>query len=93
MTEQLPFPARWDEGATVSTNDGRKLRRWGSVKEAGRMLWGYGDDTIYQLLHAGTIKGVRRPGRNTKWRVDLVSVWEYKVKVEGGRMKDEVGRS
>jgi len=36
------------------------------------------------LIKAGVIHGVKRPGRSCKWRVDLMSVWEYKSKIERG---------
>lgn len=83
MAEQMNLPAlSWDEEASVRSEDGRKLRRWGSVREAQRMLWGVNKHEVYDLLRAGIIRAVRRPGGKTKWRVDLVSVWEYKTKVE-----------
>lgn len=83
--EQIALPLfSWDEGAVVRTKSGCSLRRWGSVSEAGRMLWGYQKDTVYKLIKAGVIHGVKRPGRSCKWRVDLMSVWEYKSKIERG---------
>lgn len=83
--EQVPLPlSSWEEDAWLRSRDGKPLRRWGSVKEAGRILWGYQKDVIYALLRSGVVRGVKRPGRTSNWRVDLLSAWEYKVKVEKG---------
>lgn len=92
MENQLPLK-NWEEGSTVQAADGRRLVRWGSVAQAGRMLWGYKKDTIYALIHAGEIKAVKRGTSKThNWRVDLVSVWEFKTRQEndqGHRPDDE----
>lgn len=78
----LPGTA-WDEASSVRAQNGNRLRRWGSVAEAGRMLWGYKKDTIYALIKAGEIKAVKRGNSQThNWRVDLVSVWEFKMRRE-----------
>lgn len=84
MDEQLPL-RDWEEGSTVKVADGRRLVRWGSVAQAGRILWDYKKDTIYALIKAEEFKAVKRGGgRTCNWRVDLVSVWEYKMRVENG---------
>jgi len=86
MPDQLNLPiTSWEELGSVRSAGGRRLRRWGSVKEAGRMLWGYSKATVYVLIEAGEIKAVKRGARNCHWRVDLVSVWEYKTRVETGK--------
>lgn len=85
ISDQIPLPlSSWEEDSWLRSQDGKPLRRWGSVREAGRILWGYEKDTIYQLLRSGVVRGVKRPGRTSNWRVDLMSAWEYKVRVENG---------
>jgi hypothetical protein len=79
----LPFSS-WDEDGVLSARSGARLTRWGSVREASRILWGYQKDSIYKLLRAGVVRAVKRPGRNCSWRVDLLSAWEYKQRVENG---------
>lgn len=79
----LPFSS-WDEDGILRAQDGKPLKRWGSVGEASRILWGYQKDSIYKILRAGVIRAVKRPGRNCSWRVDLLSAWEYKQRVENG---------
>ena len=49
------------------------------------MLWGVGKDKVYAMIQAGEIKGVKMgTSRNSRWRVDLMTVWEYKVRAENG---------
>ncbi len=86
MSEQdhptLPGQA-WDEGSVLRSRNGSRLQRWGSVQDAGRMLWGYKKDVVYELIKAGEIKAIKRGrSRTHNWRVDLVSVWEFKQRVE-----------
>lgn len=78
----LPVEA-WDEGAMLRAQGGKRLQRWGSVQMARKMLWGYGKDKIYLMIEAGEIFAVKGgAGRTASWRVDLVSVWEHKVRAE-----------
>lgn len=77
---QLELPLRsWTEGMTLRSQEGKPLRRWGSVREAREMLWGMDRHALYGLIGAGEIAGVK-PGKasNSHYRVDLLSVWRYK---------------
>lgn len=58
----------------------RKLSRWGSVREAARILDECDREVIYDLIATRQVRGYkRRPLRNNShWRVDLLSVWEHK---------------
>lgn len=85
MTDQMELPfTSWDEGSRLRTQSGKTLERWGSVRDAGRVLWGYDKKVIYTLIEAGEVVAHKRPGRNCKWRVDMLSVWDYKQRVEKG---------
>lgn len=83
--EQLPLPLSWTADAHLALPGGGKLRRWGSVEDACKILDNCDRETIYDLIHTGYVKGYkRRPHRpNSHWRVDLLSVWEHKQ----GQMK------
>ena len=74
----------WEEGMELKAQRGNKIKRWGSVAQACVML-DYAKDSIYGLIEAEEIVGrKRKAGRNAHWRVDLVSVWEYKMRVDAG---------
>lgn len=68
-----------DEFLKVENSD-RKLRRWGSVQQACKILDDCDREIIYDLISIGAIKGYkRRPHRpNSHWRIDLMSVWLHK---------------
>lgn len=70
----------WTEDTTLATASGAKLRRFGNVKMACKILDGCDRHTIYCLKDAGLIRAYKqrsdRP--NSHLRVDLLSVWEYK---------------
>lgn len=83
MAAQLPlFPeVSWTEDATlISPRTQNKLRRWGSVEQACKVLDDCDREIIYDLIKIGSIRGYkRRPHRpNSHFRVDLLSVWEHK---------------
>lgn len=68
-----------DATLTVAKSD-RKLRRWGSVQQACKILDDCDREIIYDLIATHEIRAYkRRPQRsNSHWRVDLLSVWEHK---------------
>jgi hypothetical protein len=70
----------WTEDRYLRTKGGGKLKRWGSVRDACRLLFDCDRKVIYDLLDAGLIEGRKlRPHRpNSHWKVDLLSVWEYR---------------
>lgn len=71
------------EDATLTVPQGdRKLRRWGSVQLACKMLDECDREIIYDLIAVGSIRAYkRRPhAPNSHWRVDLLSVWEHKAR-------------
>lgn len=84
MTEQLELPVKsWDEGSFLRKKDGGRLRRWGSVEEAGTILFGVGKDKIYAMIRDGDVRAAKiGTSKNSHWRVDLVSVWECKVRMQ-----------
>ncbi|RYG96717.1 MAG: DNA-binding protein [Alphaproteobacteria bacterium] len=73
------------EDAHITTSKGAKVSRWGSVKQACKILDECDVKTIYALKKSGDIRAYkRRPDRpNSHLRVDLVSVWEHKQKQLG----------
>lgn len=76
---QPAFSFTEDAFLTVQASD-RKLRRWGSVAQASKILDECDREIIYDLIEVGSIRAYkRRPHRpNSHWRVDLLSVWEHK---------------
>lgn len=75
----------WSEGQTLVAAGGNKLRRWGTVKKACEILDGCDREVIYDLLAMRKIKGWKlRPERvNSHWKVDLLGVWEHKMRQMG----------
>ena len=73
------FSCTEDTYLTVARSD-RKLRRWGSVQQACKVLDDCDREIIYDLIEVAAIRGYkRRPHRpNSHWRFDLLSVWEHK---------------
>ena|GEM_PF-6931679 len=78
-TPELPGIS-WTEDTTMTTAKGSKLRRFGSVRMACRILDGCDRHMIYELKAAGVIRAYKHKAhrRNSHLRVDLLSVWEYK---------------
>lgn len=77
----IPQPKRsWTEEAELRSQEGNKLPRYGSVQTACKMLAGCRRHELYDLIHAGIVKGfkVNTEKPNSHWRVDLLSVWEHK---------------
>ncbi len=70
----------WTEGQTLTTKGGTKLRRWGTVQAACKVLDGCDRQVIYDLIAIGAFKGYKlRPHKsNSHWKVDLLGVWEHK---------------
>ena len=71
----------WTEDSLLAVpKSDRKLRRWGSVQQACKILDDCDREIIYDLIETKQVRGYkRRPHRpNSHWRVDLLSVWEHK---------------
>lgn len=64
----------------------RELRRWGSVRQACKILDDCDREVIYDLIAVGQVRAYKRqPQRpNSHWRVDLLSVWEHKQRQMAG---------
>jgi hypothetical protein len=78
--QMLPgFSWTEDEFLTVPKSE-RKLRRWGSVQQACKILDDCDREVLYDLIAVAAVHAYkRRPHRsNSHWRVDLLSVWEHK---------------
>ena len=79
-TPSLPGVS-WTEDAFLKVADSdRKLRRWGSIAQACKILDDCDREILYDLIAVGSVKAYkRRPHRsNSHWRVDLLSVWEHR---------------
>ncbi len=83
--EQMDFFPRmsWEEDRhlTVPGSD-QKLRRWGSVSKARRMLDNCDRKVIYSLIELGALRAYKLnpEAKNCHWRIDLLSVWDHKQK-------------
>jgi hypothetical protein len=68
-----------DSHLTVAKSD-RKLRRWGDVRSACKILDECDREILYDLIAIGAVRAYKlRPHRpNSHWKVDLLSVWEHK---------------
>ena len=86
MNQAAIVPATsWEEDATIVTTSKRRLSKWGSTSQAGKILFGAGRKKISLLREAGLIRGVKQgTAKNSHWKYDLVSVWALKVKFETG---------
>ena len=86
MSQAATVPANsWEEDATILTTSKRRLSKWGSTAQAGKILFGAGRKKVGMLREAGLIRGVKQgTAKNSHWKYDLVSVWEAKVKFETG---------
>ena len=83
MSESTPsLPGvSWTEDAFLKVpNSDRKLRRWGSVKQASKILDDCDREVIYDLIAVKAVRGYKlRPhASNSHYKVDLLSVWEHK---------------
>jgi len=76
----------WTEGNTLTTATGARLRRFGSVQMACKILDDCDRHVIYELRDSGLIKGYKRRSDriNSHLRIDLLSVWEYKQRQLAG---------
>jgi hypothetical protein len=70
----------WSDDSHVTTKDGRRLRRWGTVAAACAILDDCDRQTIYDLRDAGLIKAYKPNSRakNGHLKVDLMSVWLHR---------------
>jgi len=85
VQEMLPLdftvPAGgWGGDCYLTTTRGTKLRRWGSVRQAAKVLGGCDRESIYVLIEAGLIDAYKlQPGKsNSHWRVDLVGCQRHR---------------
>jgi hypothetical protein len=62
------------------TSKGTKVKRWGSVRQAGKILGGCDRESVYVLIAAGLLDAYKlQPHRpNSHWRVDLVGCQLHK---------------
>ena len=78
---EMEMPAHsWDEGLELRAQDGSRLKREGSLKEAMPIL-GYKDpESVRDLIKAGEIPGRKKnPAKsNSPFLVDLLARWEYR---------------
>jgi hypothetical protein len=78
-TENLPL-FDWAEEQFLVTKEGKRLPRWGKVKQACKILDNCDREELTDLIKAKLIRGYKlKPHRpNSHWRVDLLSVWRHK---------------
>lgn len=76
----LPGVSWTDDAFLKVPGTDRKLRRWGSVQQACKILDECDREIIYDLISVKAVSAYkRRPHAvNSHWRVDLLSVWEHK---------------
>ena len=86
ITPTLPGIS-WTENTQITTSQGKRLQRFGSVKKACQILDDCDVKVIYDLRKTGSIRAYKlKPHRpNSHLRVDLVSVWEHKQRQLAGR--------
>ena len=79
-TDTLPGISWTDDAFLRLPDSERKLRRWGSVAQACKILDDCDREVLYDLLSIKAVRGYKlRPHRpNSHWKVDLLSVWEHK---------------
>jgi hypothetical protein len=79
-TPPMPTFSFYEDATLSVAKSDRKLRRWGSVQEACKILDDCDREIIYDLIATQQVRGYkRRPNRsNSHWRVDLLSVWHHK---------------
>jgi hypothetical protein len=61
-------------------NSERKLRRWGDIVAACKILDDCDRRVMYDLIEIGAVRAYKlRPHRsNSHWKIDLLSVWDHK---------------
>lgn len=76
----MPTFSFYEDAILTVANSDRKLRRWGSVQQACKILDDCDREVLYDLIETKQVRAYkRRPHRpNSHWRVDLLSVWEHK---------------
>jgi len=76
----MPTFSFYEDATLCVPKSDRKLRRWGSVQEACKILDDCDREVLYDLIATKQVRGYkRRPHRpNSHWRVDLLSVWQHK---------------
>ena len=80
-TDSLDLPLfSGSEDRWITSREGKRLPRWGSVQVACKMLDGCRRQELYELIEAGSVRAYKlRPHRpNSHWKVDLLSVWNHK---------------
>jgi hypothetical protein len=71
------------------TSKGTKVKRWGSVRQACKILGGCDRESVYVLIAAGLLDAYKlQPHRpNSHWRVDLVGCQLHKIGQLAGSAK------
>ena len=83
MAAQLDLPlTNWTDGTTLVAKNGNRLKRWGSVRMACKILDDCDRQVIYDLRESGQITGYKLNPKasNSHLRIDLLTVWEHKQK-------------
>ena len=64
----------------LTTTRGTKIKRWGSVRQAAKVLGGCDRESVYVLIAAGLVDAYKlQPGKtNSHWRVDLVACQRHR---------------
>mgnify|MGYP000592646950 CR=1 FL=1 len=79
--EQMELPLHaWEEGLELKAQDGTKLERWGSAKQAMKILGIKDRATLYSMIQAGEIpaRKLRQTSNgNSPYKIDLLACWEY----------------
>jgi len=73
-------PESFTAGRHLTTSAGKRVKRWGKVKDACMILDGCDPTTVHNLIHAKVVIGYRLNPRakHSHFRVDLLSVWNHR---------------
>jgi len=75
---------RREDGSLVKDKAGKPIKRWGTTKQARKILGIADKETLYVLIHAKLIRAYKlnttAKSKNGRFRVDLQSVMAHKLK-------------
>lgn len=75
---------RREDGTIVKDKAGKPIKRWGTTKQARKLLAIEDKETLYVLIHAKLITAYKlnttAKSKNGRFRVDLQSVMAHKLK-------------
>lgn len=75
---------RREDGTIVKDKAGKPIKRWGTTKQARKLLSIEDKETLYVLIHAKLIVAYKlnttAKSKNGRFRVDLQSVMAHKLK-------------